>query len=47
MFEGLWWQGFFTAVGLYFIFLLGQIIGYYKKNQEQNKDDDIYNDGKW
>lgn len=27
----LWWQGFFTAIGLYFVFILGQVIGYYKK----------------
>ena len=26
----LWWQGFFTAVGLYFVFILGQVVGSYK-----------------
>lgn len=35
----LWWQGFFTAVGLYFVFLLGQVIGFYKKNQNNMYDD--------
>ena len=36
----LWWQGFFTAVGLYFVFLLGQIIGFNKKMQDKNKNFD-------
>lgn len=30
----LWWQGFVTAVGLYFVFVLGQIIGYYKSSND-------------
>ena len=37
----LWWQGFFTAIGLYFVFLLGQIIGFYKNSQ-----DNVYDDNK-
>lgn len=30
----LWWQGFLTAIGLYFVFVLGQVIGYYKRDQD-------------
>lgn len=41
-----WWQGFFTAVGLYMIFLFGQVIGYYKSYSESYEyygdDDDKY-----
>jgi hypothetical protein len=40
----LWWQGFLTAIGLYFVFLLGQVIGYYKSYSNNyecyNGDDD-------
>ena len=45
MFElSLWWQGFLTAVGLYFVFVLGQIIGFYKKTQNKEQS---YNDQEW
>ena len=39
----LWWQGFLTAVGIYFVFALGQVIGYYKgysNNYDDFGDDD-------
>ncbi len=36
----LWWQGFLTAVGLYFVFVLGQIIGFYKNDSNDYYDDE-------
>ena len=35
----LWWQGFLSAIGLYFVFLMGQIIGFYKSKSEVDYDD--------
>ena len=36
----LWWQGFLSAIGLYFVFLMGQIIGFYKSQSEVDYDDE-------
>ena len=37
----LWWQGFLSAIVLYFVFLMGQIIGFYSKSKAD------YDDKEW